>query len=133
MRNALLLCTLLGLGGCSFSSHIVTGTIRDPVTINQVKIYFKPPAQYEEIAVLDANSWGGAGSQGKTDMLIRRLKQEAAQLGANGVLMQDMGSEVTGVAAAATPIGNGAYVAGGGVNREKTARALAIYVPISVP
>ena len=62
--------------------------------------------------------------------MIERLKEEAAKLGANGVLLQITGSEstggvVTGVAGGSNPtFGTGIYAS----VMHKTGRALAIYV-----
>lgn len=80
---------LLALSGCSTTSNIVTGVTRDPISPEQVRMYSNEPANFEEIAVIEANSKGSMKftEQAKTDAAIERLKVEAAKLGANGVII----------------------------------------------
>ena len=89
LRPILLSIAALFLAGCA-SSHVLTGTPRAPIDPSQVRIYHgPPPGQYEEIAILNTSS--GAltyGEQNKVDSVLRKLRAEAAKLGANGVLFQ---------------------------------------------
>lgn len=76
------------LSGCA-SSHILVGQARPSISPAQVRIYLDPPPRFEKVAVLNANSsasWA-VTNQGKTNKVIERMKQEAADLGANGVLL----------------------------------------------
>jgi hypothetical protein len=137
--NLVLAGTLLGLlAACSASSsHVMVGTARPAITPEQVKIYYEPPPQYEQIATLDASSGSMFGSeQSKTDEAIGKLKAEAAKLGANGILLQSVekhqsGSIGVGVGGASyggnSSVGTGVGGSGGLYN--KNARGLAIYVP----
>ena len=118
--------------GCA-SSHVLVGKARPPISPEQVKIYLRPPAKYEEIALLEAsskNSWA-VTQQGKMNKTIERLKEEAAQLGANGILLQGSSTEYgasvnTG---AATATGNTAYGTGVSVPiMHKAASGVAIFV-----
>ncbi len=88
------LCILF-IGGCAYAngSSIVTGTTRTATDSNLVKIYLEPPSDYEVIGVVDAsgNGWTAQESQ---DLAIAELKEQAAKLGANGVLL-GMSSEKT--------------------------------------
>ena len=80
--------------GCVPVSHIVVGETREPIHPSNVKIYLDYPEEYEKIALIDAGSnfafkdpvilfdW-----QRKMDKAMERLKIEAAQLGANGILI----------------------------------------------
>src|SRR5712675_1218699 len=89
-RLTILLVGGIALTACA-TSHVMMGQARPPISPDQVTIYFHPPeTKYEEIALIDTSSKGGFGitAQGKTDVVIRRLKEEAAKLGANGVLLQ---------------------------------------------
>jgi sugar (pentulose or hexulose) kinase len=64
-----------------------------------VQIYLHPPAgKYEEVALLDSSSKNSFSftAQGKTNAVITRLKEEAAKLGANGVLLQGIGDTAAG-------------------------------------
>lgn len=107
-RTALLLLAVVALAGCA-SSHVLTGTPRAPIDPAQVRIYHgPPPGQYEEIAILNTSS--GAltyGEQNKTDSVLQKLRNEAAKLGANGVLFQGT----------ADGYRNGGVSVGGGVGR----------------
>lgn len=126
------------LAACATSSHVLTGKTRPPIDASEVKIYSTAPADYEEIAVIDATSRSSFsfGDQKKMDAVIERLKNQAAALGANGVLLQSTGSESGG--GVGTGIGTGVGVGGGGVSigtgifsasSNKTGRGLAIFVP----
>lgn len=88
-RTVLLLLAVAAIAGCA-SSHVLTGTPRAPIDPAQVRIYHgPPPGQYEEIAILNTSS--GAltyGEQNKVDSVLQKLRNEAAKLGANGVLFQ---------------------------------------------
>ena len=136
------LCVLLtiasALVACANASHIITGQARAPIDPAQVKVYTAPPENYEEVAMIDATSRlsGSFGDQKKMDTVIARLKKEAASLGANGVLLQNTGSEYGG--GVGTGVGTGVGVGGGGISigtgiftasDNKTGRGLAIYVP----
>ena len=84
-----LIVVLLALAGCSTTSNVITGQARDPISPDMVKLYSNEPTEFEEIAVIEANSKGSMKftEQTKTDAAIERLKMEAAKLGANGVLI----------------------------------------------
>ena len=119
--------------GCSASSHIVVGQTRPAISPSMVKLYNKAPEKYDEIAIIDSSSkssWA-VTDQGKVDVAIERLKEEAASLGANGILIQltgDMSTGSVGVGSA-TAYGNSAY--GYGISSSvlhKVAKGLAIYV-----
>ena len=123
------------LVACANTSHVITGKARTPIDPAQVKVYSTPPPNYEEIAVIDATSRssGSFGDQKKMDAVIARLKKEAASLGANGLLLQNTGSEYGGGVGTGVGIGVGGGVSiGTGIftaSDNKTGRGLAIYVP----
>ncbi|WP_058835836.1 hypothetical protein [Luteimonas abyssi] len=108
LRTVLPLAAVLLLSACA-SSHILTGTPRPPIDPAQVRVYHgPPPGGYEEIAVLRTASGAFTyGAQNKTDSVLRKLREEAARLGANGVLLQ-------GVADGGGSGGNVSVGAGGG-------------------
>jgi hypothetical protein len=74
-------------------SHELIGSARAPIAPESVQLYLEPPARsYEPIAVLHSSSrrsWSFT-SQSKADVVVRRLKEEAASLGANGVLLDEI-------------------------------------------
>lgn len=91
----------LTLTACSSSSHVLVGLQRDPIPVEQVIVYSEPPAQFEKVAVLQSssrNSWRFT-DQGKMDQAMLRLKEEAASLGANGILLESTGEESSGYVA----------------------------------
>ena len=132
-----LLLTLV-ITACAPSSHILTGKARPPISPDQVKIYSSPPPQFEEIALLDASSKSafGPGGQKSVDKVIERLKLQAAQLGANGIILGDLADRETGSIGAgggsdsysrSSAVGVGV---GGSVGiYKKTGKGTAIYVP----
>lgn len=102
---------ILGVVGCSSSSHVVVGRARPPISPNDVRLYLHPPTKYEEVAILDAsskNSWAFS-DQGKTDKVIERLKKQAAAFGANGILLNGVTSQQGGSVSvgSASAYGNG--------------------------
>lgn len=97
MKFLTLLIAALILTSCA-SSSVVVGNVRAPITPAQVKIYIHPPKKYEEVALVEATSKAAfaIGSQAKMDVVIRRLKEEAAKVGANGILLEGVGNEYAG-------------------------------------
>ena len=95
MKKLILLSILL-IVGCYPVSHIIVGDIREPISPSEVKIYLDFPEEYETIALIEASSefafkdpsinitW-----QTKSDKIIERLKMEASNLGANGVVIKN--------------------------------------------
>ena len=140
MRFSLLPAGLVLVGllaGCA-TSHMIVGTPRPPISPSQVKIYLHPPARFDEIAILDASSKNSFSfsDQGKMDVVVERLKEEAAKLGANGILLTNEGEQYAGSvstgAATATASGNSAHSFGTGVSAgafNKVGSGIAIYVP----
>ena len=129
------------LGGCA-SSHVMVGAARPPISPDQVKLYLHPPEKYEEIAIIDASSRRSIvfTDQQKMNKVIARLKEEAAKVGANGILIQGTGDEQAGEvrtgAGTGTASGHSAYGTGIEVSAArimKTGQGIAIYVPDRPP
>ena len=79
---------MLLLAGCAGSSARLLAPARPAIDPAAVRIYRTPPQHYQEIAVLDATSGAKffrGSPQGEAEAL-QRLKEEAAKVGANGVL-----------------------------------------------
>jgi len=75
------------------ASHVLVGNARPPILPEQVQLYLEPPArEYQEIAIVDASSRYSfaLSGDGNAEVVIRRLKAEAAKLGANGILLQEI-------------------------------------------
>ncbi|MEA3177057.1 MAG: hypothetical protein QOI59_580 [Gammaproteobacteria bacterium] len=125
------------LAACA-SSHVMIGKARPPISPDEVRIYQRPPdGPYEEIARLDTSSQGSFSftAQSKTDAVIKRLKAEAAKLGANGVLLEGIGDQPSGsigTGGGRESYSGGSSVGGGiGLNAgltKKVGGGIAIYV-----
>jgi hypothetical protein len=116
------------LAGCA-SSAVVVGQVRPAISPAQVKLYLNPPKKFEQVALLESSSkasWA-VSDQGKTDVVIQRLKEEAAKIGANGILLSGLGSQSAGSVGTASLSGNTAFGVSAGVFH-KAGSGLAIYV-----
>jgi hypothetical protein len=124
---------LAALSGCA-TSHVMVGQARPPISPDQVQIYLHPPAnKYVEIALLDTSSKGAFAitAQGKTNVVMDRLKAEAAKLGANGILLEGVGDQAAGSVGTgyATASGHSAFGFGSAATvYHKKGDGLAIYV-----
>lgn len=134
---------LLALAGCATSSHEIVGAPRVPRAPEQVQVFFEPPrGSYELIAVVESSSRYSMAfsSLAKEDVVIARLKREAAALGANAVVLQAL--EEQPLQALGTSLGaehegpRGTVdigVSGVGVWTQKFGRGLAIYLQSARP
>ena len=128
---------ILMLSACATSSQVITGQPRAAIDPAEVQVYSKAPQVYEEIAIIEATSRSSFsfGDQAKTETMIRRLKERAAALGANGVLLQSTYSESSGsVGLGVGNVSGGGVSVGTGVSTasvQKVGRGLAIFVPPS--
>jgi hypothetical protein len=132
----------LALGGC-VTSHVIVGKVRPAISPSQVQLYLHPPSgKYEEIAILDTSSKHSFSitAQGKTDAVIDRLKSEAAKLGANGILLNNVGDQAVGSVGTGvvTGAGGGHASVGVGVSTtgtvfQKSGNGVAIYVEPGTP
>lgn len=128
---------VLLLAGCA-SSHVLTGTPRAPIDPAQVRVYYgSPGVPYEEVALLETSSGAFTyGEQNKADSVMRKLREEAASLGANGILFQGTadghGGGGVSLGAGTARLGGRSVTSGGvGVNispRQKHARGVAIHM-----
>ena len=96
MKKLIILSLALIIFGCYPVSHMIVGDTREPIFPYKVKIYLDFPEEYETIALIEASSefafkdpsinitW-----QSKSDKIIERLKVEASNLGANGVVIKN--------------------------------------------
>lgn len=92
MKNIIPLVVLF-LIGCATGSSIVVGEVREPIDPIQVKLYLEVPKEYEIIGIVTASSDAGWTEQGSVDYAVEELKNQAANLGANGVLIESTGSQ----------------------------------------
>ena len=85
----------LALAAC-VTSQVLVGQARAPISPAEVQLYLEPPARrYESIAILDVSSKHAFAftAEGKAQVVIRRLKEQAAKLGANGVLLEQIADD----------------------------------------
>ena len=124
--------------GCATSSHVMIGTARPPISPESVRVYVQPPEKYDEIAAIDATSQGSFAitSQQNMDKAIARMKEQAAKLGANGILLQGVQDQQSG--SIGTGVGSSSYgpssstgvgVGGSFGIYNKVAHGIAIFVP----
>ena len=124
------------LAGCTLTggSRVVIGNMRPPINPADVRIYTELPANYQKIAMVSANARNDfASQQNLSDHAIERLKEEAAAVGANGILLNGFGNYVVGTSGEVTVMRTGRYTAfgvgGEDVRTGKEAQGVAIYVP----
>ena len=91
------LISIFLLKSCYPVSHIIIGEIQNPLDYNNVKIYHDYPDAYDKIAIIEASSDLAFKDlsmefthQQKTNKALDRLKKEAASLGANGIVLQNI-------------------------------------------
>jgi hypothetical protein len=137
-------CAVLAVGvcvsmsGCAPTAPVLVGPARAPIPVEQVVIYQQPPANSRDVAILKASSHSvfSPGGPAATDMVVQRLKVRAAQLGANGLVLQGFSDSQS--ASLGTGVGSESYSRSSSVGVgagasfgifKKSGEALAIYVP----
>src|SRR5271169_6265005 len=126
------------LAGCATSSQIITGTPRAPIAANDVRVYTHAPPSFEEIASLNASrrSVSSAGGERAIQRMIESMKNQAALLGANGLLLEEF-SDAQDLSLG-TGLGSDTYTHNGSISLgvggsigiiKKKAKGRAIFVP----
>ena len=100
-KVSLLLFSLFVTKECYPVSHIIVGETQAPLDYTNVKIYTDFPDNYEKIAIVEASSDLAFKDlsiefthQQKTNKALERLKKEAALLGANGIVIQNISTNI---------------------------------------
>src|SRR6201996_1407318 len=140
LKSLLALAALAGLSlaGCATDAVIVTGSPRPPISPAEVKIYSQPPPMFEEIAILNASKSVAftTGGQKTVDKVIEGLKEQAAKVGANGIVLEGFSDRQTGALGGGT--GSTSYSSNSAVGvgvggslgiYKKTGHGRAIFVP----
>jgi len=86
---------IIFLSSCASGSHILTGQKRDSINPSQVKLYISPPQKYEVIGIVNSSSDSGWTQQGDMDYAVEELKNQAARLGANGIILSGTGESTS--------------------------------------
>jgi len=116
------LALLIGLlSGCVTvqSTRLGSGMIRPPTTPDQVAIYRTSEQvgfPFEEVALLSASGNYNATNE---EQMYREMRNEAAELGANGIILESITEPTTGAKVANALIG---------VPANRRGKAIAIYV-----
>jgi hypothetical protein len=136
--RVLVVAVCVSIIGCAPAPPKLTGPSRTPIPVEQVMIYDVPPANAQDVAVLHASSHSvfSPGGPGEIDKVVQRLKVQAAQLGANGLVLQGFSDRQTaslGAGAGSESYGRSSAVGVGASGSfgvfKKTGEALAIFVP----
>jgi hypothetical protein len=133
--SAALLATFV-LASCG-TNVTMLGPARPAISPSMVRIYQVPPRHFQQIAII--NSSAGTSwifpNRGSLDEAFGELRNQAAALGANGVLLQAVYDQpVGGLSVGGGGFGygnNGFYSGGGGVGGpllNRRVQAIAIYV-----
>lgn len=90
---------LLGLSffSCASGSALVTGSLRSATNPDKVIVYSEPPASYEVIGIVSASSDAGFTQQSSLNYALEELKKQAAKIGANGIIIENIYSSNTGI------------------------------------
>ena len=127
---------IVGLGGCASSQIVLVGQPRPAISPAQVQIYLEPPeSPYREIANLSASSRGSLAvtAAAKMDKVVTRLKEAAASVGANGILLHGVSDQTAAALGAGigTDSSRSPYVRGVGTSvlfSREAGDGIAIYV-----
>jgi uncharacterized protein YbjQ (UPF0145 family) len=103
-----------------------------------VRIYSHPPEVFQEIAILDTSKSSAftTGGQKTVDKVIAGLKEQAAKLGANGIILEGFSDRQTGSVGSGVGGGSASSNSAVGVGvggslgiYKKTGHGRAIFVP----
>lgn len=135
MKNiALALIIGASFSGCIIQkgTHIRTGEALPATNPDQVKIYMAPPAKYKVVGqVTGEGSHAFVSKQALVDAALAKAKKEAAKLGANGILLQNVADKAANSIGMVnmTSTGNistGMFVGGGITDKAVTAWAIVV-------
>lgn len=84
--------SVLILSGCASGTALVTGTQREAISADSVTIYTVFPEHYELIGIVTASSDAGWTEQDSLNYAIAELKNQAAKIGANGIILESVGT-----------------------------------------
>lgn len=96
-RIVVIFLSMLLVSGCATGSSIVVGETRVPIAANDVKLFLEAPIRFDVIGMVSASSDSGWTEQGSVDYAVAELKNQAARLGANGVLLDSTGERTSTV------------------------------------
>lgn len=95
--NMVAVLAIAALAGCAEGTSVITGQARSAISPELVQLYSEAPQMpYEVIALVNASSGNGWTNQQSVDYAIEELKNQAAAVGANGVILGQPGSQTGG-------------------------------------
>ena len=77
----------LVLSACTTSTVVRMGEMYAPINPEQVRVFFQAPDEYQVLGVMDVHSEIVFSNRKAQDRAIKRLIEDAAAIGANGVLV----------------------------------------------
>lgn len=86
----------LAFVACASGNALVTGTQRPATSPESVVLYTETPEKYEVIGIVTASSDATGSAQTDLNYAVAELKKQAAKIGANGILLQDVSSSNSG-------------------------------------
>jgi hypothetical protein len=95
IRAVVCVCAPFVLAACAetHETSVLVGTLRAPTTPEQVRLYTAPPKKYTEIALIFSDAaYDFMYTQAWVDTGVLNAKKEAARIGANGILLDGLGS-----------------------------------------
>jgi hypothetical protein len=131
--------TLIVCGACAPSQiQVLTGSTRPPIPASDVVVYSVPPPQFQQIALLTATrkTVFHVGGKNTDDQLVGQLAAQAARLGANGIIVDELFDEQS--MSLGTGVGSDTYTHNADISvgigglfgiYKKTGNARAIFVP----
>jgi hypothetical protein len=129
---------LIAVNAACAPTQVITGTARMPIDPADVVIYPAAPPSFESIAVIRASSRSltAAGGAGAIDKVVQRLREHAAKLGANGLILDDLDDQQS--LSLGTGVSSDTYTHNGSISLgwggyfgvfKRTGTGRAIYVP----
>ena len=86
MKRIFAAMIVLALAGCTTSSAIMTGQARAAKPASDVRVYLRPPAKFESIALVSAMSNAAVSRDGSREKAVAELQRKAGELGANKII-----------------------------------------------
>lgn len=115
------------LTACATGSVIVTGDRRPPTNPSQIKIVFQIPPDSNVIGMIKAQSLLGIGGQTEMDIALQELREQAASLGANTIVLTQT-TEKSQPWYSFTPTEKGGTFSSG-TNEYEYLQGVAVFVP----
>lgn len=97
------ICVVI-ISGCASGAVVLTGEPRQAINPSQVTIYSEIPPNSLVIGLITASSGSGWTAQGDINYAIDELKKQAAQIGANGIVIESIGRNTSAYISGSTSV-----------------------------